>query len=388
MMLAIPTAAGHRRRWLAVVLALVVGSGCNERPAEPSVEAGTRVAQVEVVALQPTDWQQRIQTYGVVEAVGDVAVSVEHAGTVSRVAFDDGERVERGALLLVLDQQRQTLRVERARSAVDSAAAALQEARSTLTRRRGLAAKAAVSGELLENSEVALRRAAAAHDDALAALALAERELADSRVVSPVDGVIEQRQVEPGEVVRPGQVLARIQTVDQLRVVTFVGERDVNYLRTGAPATVTSPAARGRQYPATIVSIGVAADPRSGNFPVKLALGQDDGLLRPGMTARVTLSGLLESGRLLVPDAAVVDRNRRRVVYLAVDQGGRQVAREVRPLLRAGAIGGAIVGGMGGDSSVVVDGLSAGDRLIVAGLEFITDGSPIEVVSDTGPVGR
>jgi membrane fusion protein (multidrug efflux system) len=232
-------------------------------------------------------------------------------------------------------------------------------------------AKSAVSRELLENSEIAVRRAAATHDDALSGLALAQREVDDSRVLSPVTGVVEQRQVEPGETVLPGQALATIQSVDSLRIVSFVSERDVNFLRLGAAATVRSPGARGRVFDANIVSIGVKADPRTGNFPVKLGLGNDEGLLRPGMTARVELDGLLERERLLIPDSAVVDRDRRKVVYVLEPGDGGPVARERRPLLRATA----------GEQLPVIDGLVAGERLIVTGLEWLVDGSPVRLAA-------
>jgi len=365
---------------LLVCILLLALPACSKQAPEAATEAvALRTPQVEVLRLQPSDWQHTIQVYGVVEAAGEVAVAVETAGTVARVLFREGQRVTNGDLLLELEHDRQNLRVARAQATVASAAAALQEAASTLKRRRGLAAKSAVSKELLESGEVALRRAAAAHDDALAALALAERALADSRVLSPVDGIIDTRAVEPGEIVLPGQVLATIQAVASLRVRSFVAEREVNFLSAGTTATVTSPGVRGRVYQATVESVGVMADPRTGNFPIKLTLGDadGDGLLRPGMTARVDLQGLLERDRLLIPGSAVVDRRRRKVVYLAVKQDEAQVAREVRPLLRAAV----------GDRVPVIDGLSTGDRLIISGLEYVKDGSPITVIESGGNPG-
>jgi membrane fusion protein (multidrug efflux system) len=323
------------------------------------------------VVLQPQDWQQTIQVYGAVEATEDVAVSVDFSGTVTSVHFKEGQRVSRGDLLVELDDTKQRLRLSRARSVLEGARAALEEARSTLDRRRNLEAKAAVSKELLENSEIAVRQAAAAYEDALASLGLAERELAESRVRSPVDGLVEKRDAEPGETVLPGRELASIQAVDVVRIVTFVGERDVNFLRSGAFARVTSPGVPGRSFEAVIESVGVQADPRTGNFPIKLTLPNADGLLRPGMTARVQLQGLREQQRLLIPDRALVDRNRRKVVFLAVDG----LAREVLPVLRPAA----------GDLLPVIDGLSPGDRLIVSGLEYLIDGSPIEVIGNDEP---
>jgi membrane fusion protein (multidrug efflux system) len=159
----------------------------------------------------------------------------------------------------------------------------------------------------------------------------------------------------------PGQQLALIQTVDTVRVTTFVSEKDINALRVGGEARVTTPGVRGKEYAARIESLGAKADSATGNFTVRLALRNEDGLLRDGMTARVHLQGLQYPDALLVPDTAVVDRNRRRVVYKVVN--GKAV--EVAPVLAATV----------GDLIPVLDGLQAGDRIIVEGLEGVVDGS-------------
>jgi membrane fusion protein (multidrug efflux system) len=120
-------------------------------------------------------------------------------------------------------------------------------------------------------SQVALRRVTARYEDALAAQRLAERELTESRVLSPVRGIVDRRLVEPGETVMPGQLLGSVQVVDRVRVRVHVGEREVNDLRVGAVAEVRSADVPGRVYQARIEAVGIKADPQTGNFPVKVA---------------------------------------------------------------------------------------------------------------------
>ena len=176
--------------------------------------------------------------------------------------------------------------------------------------------------------------------------------------------------MEPGETVLAGDALARVQAAGSVRVVTFVTEKDINALRVGSPALVTTPGVRGREYSARVDQVGFKADARTGNFPVKLALPNEDGLLRDGMTARVVLQGLAYEDALLVPRAALVDRDRRRVIFKAV--GGRAV--EVEPILAADI----------GDDLPVLDGLVAGDVVIVEGLDTVSDGARISVAGDGG----
>lgn len=346
--------------------------GCdNEAPLSEAVDS-PRIAVVEVLQLQTADWQQTIHTFGMVEAIEEVSVSVEAAGTVDNIYFEEGQRVARGEPLLDLDPGKRALGADRARATVASEAARLKEARSLLKRHRELVKNSLVSQATLDNSESAVQQAAAGHENALASLALAQRDLEDSQVLSPVEGVIEQRNVEKGEVVMPGQSLATIQAVDVVHVLTYVSERDVNFLRVGATAAVSSPGVPGRVFEANIVSIGVKADPGTGNFPVKLSLSNAEWLLRAGMTARVVLKGLLEHDRLTIPDTAVVDRNRRKVVYVLAKEGGQSIAREVNPLLRT----------VTSDQLPVIDGLSAGDLLIISGLNMLIDGTPVKVVPE------
>jgi RND family efflux transporter MFP subunit len=262
--------------------------------------------------LPHTSWQQILDAYGVVEPAEDVAITVDFSAPVKTVHFEEGQQVEQGQLLIELDSRKRDLRLRQAVTAVE-----------------------------------------------------------ESLVLSPASGIIDRRSVEPGETVMPGQLLGSVQAVDRVRVRVHVGEREVNDLRVGADAEVRSPGVRGRIYQAKVEAVGIKADAETGNFPVKLTLPNEDGLLRPGMTARVRLWGLTNAHALLIPDDALVDRRRRRVVYVVRD--GRAV--EVEPLLRASV----------GERIPVLEGLKAGARLVVEGMEQLVEGSPVEVVKDLAP---
>jgi RND family efflux transporter MFP subunit len=349
-----------------VLMVSVAVIGCSGETPEQTAAHGPRIPQVQTLILEPRTWQQTLEAYGVVEPAEDVAITVDFSAPVEAVYFQEGQRVEQGRVLIELDNRKRALRLEQAATTVEEAHADLEEARHDLERRQGLADSGSVSREILDRSQVALRRATARYEDALAAKRLAERELTESRVRSPVSGIVDRKAVEPGETVMPGQLLGSVQAVDRVRVRVHVGEREVNDLRVGAAAEIRSAGVPGRVYQARIEAVGIKADPQTGNFPVKLTLSNEDGLLRPGMTARVRLQGLTHSDALLIPDEALVDRRRRRVVYLVRD--GK--AMEVEPLLRASV----------GEEILVLGGLHRGDRLVVAGMEQLIDGSPVTVV--------
>jgi RND family efflux transporter MFP subunit len=355
----------HMRGYLALLLVSLVACSEQENPASAPAVASPQAVEVVVHELGLQTWQGSIRTFGVVEALEEVGVAAELSGTVKAVHVNEGDRVEAGQLLLELDPQKREFAAQQAKQQVERARVALQEARLKLKRRRNLAEKETISEEVLDNAQLAVDSASAAFQQALSSQQLAERELADTRIVSPTAGLVDIKAVEVGEPVAAGAILVTLQAVQSLRVHTWVSEADIAHTRAGGNATVTVAGLAGRQYSARIEWVGVNADPNTGNFPVKLILADDIAALRPGMTATAVLDGISVPDALLLPEAALVDRERRRVVFV-VEQG---VARMREPLLAAGY----------SNRLHILDGLVPGQRVVVEGQRLLTDGTPVRI---------
>jgi len=342
-------------------------AACGEQqetlPSPPNVS--NVAAPVEVRELSLQDWQGTVRSFGVVEALEEVNVAAELSGTVAAVHVDEGDRVEVGQLLLELDPRKRQLALAQAEQQVQRARAGLEEARLKLQRRRDLAERESVSREILDNAQLAVDAANAAYQQAQAARELAARELADTSIYSPTDGLVDIQAVEAGEPVQAGARLVTLQAVQGLRVHTWVSEADIVNIRAGAHAGVSVSGLPGLEFTARVEWVGVNADPATGNFPVKLILGEDATSLRPGMTATVVLDGVTVEGALLLPESALVDRERRRVVFVVEDG----VARLREPLLAAGF----------SNRLRILAGLSAGDLVVVAGQGALLDGTPVTI---------
>lgn len=352
---------------LTTLLLASVGCSIDDEGKLEIADDRAAVVDVEVLALTYQPWRQRIQAYGRIVSGEKVAIGVELAGTIASVDFREGDTIAMGQPLFRLDARKQTTRLDRASADVASAEAELARAAGTYQRQQALIGRKLIAAETFKLSETAFQTATARLEQARAAERLARQELDDLTVTSPVDGVVELESVEPGQRVRPGDTLAMIQTVDTLQVVTYVREQEVNLLRRGDTAPVTSPGAPARVYQAHIESIGAAADPRTGNFPIKLRIDNADGLLREGMSAQVELQVPEAEQLILVPVRAVSDRNRQRVVFLVREQRAVQVA----PMLGLSVEGWA----------PALAGLAVGDQLIVSSLPLLADGVPVRVVA-------
>ena len=357
-----------KRLCIAAIIFAIGLIACENRPPSRDGVPEPRVAEVAVKILREQPWAETINSFGEIDAAKEIVITMDFSERVTKVYFEEGDRIKAGQLLIELDKRKPQLRLVRARTALRESKANLASSKTNLKRQETLYAKRNISLSKLEESQLALKRAKARNEEAFAAVKLAERDLADRRVTSPADGQVVKRDVEPGETVRPGVPLVVIQVVDAVRVITYVTEKDINHLRPGNEAIVTTPAVQSRTYSARIESLGTKADPDTGNFAVKLAIPNTEGMLRPGMTARVSLQGLKYQDAILIPDSALVDRDRRRVAYKVVD--GRAV--QVEPAVALSTV----------NQVHVLSGLEAGDQLIVEGLGSIVDGAPVRVIQN------
>jgi RND family efflux transporter MFP subunit len=355
-----------------VKILLLVGllSACGE-PAEvmdaPADRGPEPVPTVEVVTLTPQSHNSTITTFGVVEGLEEVDVASEMSGTVQRILVQEGDTVAVGDVLLELDREKQEYRVTQARQLAEQSKALLDEAALRLERREDLAEKDTISQEDLDNARLKMLAVSAAYQRSLAAQLLAERELADTQVRSPSAGVIDQRFIEPGEPVAIGTTLMSLQVVHTLRVHTWVSEADILLVRANNKAIVNLTGMPLRPFEAVVEWVGVNADSETGNFPVKLLLQDDTDLIRPGMTAAADIEGLGLEGVLILPETALVDRDRRRIVFVASEEDGKTIVRIREPQLAAGFA----------NRLLVLAGLREGDRAVVSGQAQLLDGSEI-----------
>jgi HlyD family secretion protein len=265
---------------------------------------------------------------GNLEPTNQVEVGVEVSGTIETVEADYNDHVERGRVLARLDSTKFEAQVVRSRAALQSAKARVLQAQATveesraqlgrLTRLREVSKGTDPSQHDIEAAQAALKRAradrASAKADvaqAKAALESAEIDLAKSVIHSPVDGVVLERSVEPGQTVAASLqtpvlfVLAEDLTKMELHV--SVDEADVGRVRQGQKATFMVDAYADRPFSAEIAEVHYGAREVDGVITYEAVLKVDnaDLSLRPGMTATATIVVQELEDAVLVPNAAL-----------------------------------------------------------------------------------
>ena len=320
------------------------------------VEGASRVINVETSTVKTRDFVERISLTGTVVASQDVTLSAQESGVIRRVVVDQGATVTAGQPLLEVDDAV-------LRSQVEEAMAQASLANETWERRKRLYEVDQVG------SELAYLEARYGAEQASARLTTLQVRLGRTVIRAPIDGVLETRLVEVGAMVNIGTDVARIVSLDPVKVVAGVPERYARDVRVGASATtefdVLDISSEGR-----ISYVGATVNARNRTFLVELEMPNPDGLIKPEMVANVGLVRQTVEGAVVIPQEALVRVEDGYVVFVVEGNGSDAVV-----VTRAVEIGSSQ------RNEVVVEaGLTAGERLIVVGQQQVTAGDRVNVV--------
>ena len=320
------------------------------------VEGASRVINVEISTVKIRDFVERISLTGTVVAGQDVTLSAQESGVIRRVVVDKGATVSVGGPLLEVDDAV-------LRSQVEEATAQASLASETWERRKRLYEEDQVG------SELAYLEAKYTAEQMSARLATLQTRLGRTVIRAPIDGVLEDRLVEVGVMVNVGTNVARIVSLDPVKVVAGVPERYARDVIVGASATTVFDFL-DLSSEGTISYVGATVNARNRTFLIELVMPNPDGLIKPQMVANVGLVRQTVEDAIVIPQEALVRVEDGYVVFVVKGDGDDAVV-----LSRAVELGASQ------RNEVVIEaGLSAGERLIVVGQQQVTAGDRINVV--------
>jgi RND family efflux transporter MFP subunit len=306
------------------------------------------------------------------QAVQTIEVRPRVSGFIDKIHFNDGELVKAGSLLFTIDPRPFELAAASAKADLARTSAQVDLASNEVERARPLIRTGAVTERDFDQRSSNLAVAQATRLGAEAALKTAELNLEWTRVVAPIDGRISDRKVDAGNLVNGGSgsttLLATIVTVDPIHFLFDVSEGDfLRYSRldesggrassrdTSSPVKIRLSDEADFAHTGKMDFVDNALNPRSGTLRVRAVVDNPRGLMQPGLFARVALYGG-EVDALLVPDAAIVSDQARKIVF-TVGADGLIMSKSVT----LGPIEGGlrvVTGGLAADDQVVIDGIA------------------------------
>ena len=346
----------RRARTIAGPLSLLtlaaLAAGCGN-PGEAGNGAGDVVevpTNVRAMTVERTDLHEYLTISGQLLPIHGTDVSTEETGVVAAIPRDKGTGVERGDAMVVLD--RDLLEAEMRAAEARRVLAEYEDDRT----RKLFEAKQVSREEML--------RKETEYDAVKAQADVARLRWERAAVKAPFAGIVADRYVEAGELVAAGSRVARIVDPYTLKLASFVSEREVAWIETGAPATVTLDGL-ARTVEGTVRWISFEANPTNGKFQVEVHVNNAGLALRPGVVARAEILKRTHENVVLVPRDAVVLREN--VPTLFVLDGDRARQRPVR------------LGADEGLMTIVLEGIQEGERIVVRGQRDLHDGSLVSV---------
>ena len=358
-----------------VVLAIATAAGCKDgapdaaspapaRSTSTHAPAPGRFVGVQVGSVVERPIARHLRVTGQLEGMRDARVAADTTGKVREAAFERGTMVEAGAVLVRVDDRSSTLSLKESEAALALANARLQLARSEVERHAPLVGSKAVAEADFRRMEADL---AVREADVLAVTArrdLARKALEDAVVRAPFAGIVAERLAEPGEMLKPDSVVARIVEVSRLRLVLNVPEASAGDVKEGQAVAFTVAALPGSRFQGTIRHVGAAVRKSARDLVVEAEVDNRDGRLRPGYFADAKIASK-ESPGLVVPASALHVDGPRRSVFVVVSDTAEERLVEV---------------GEPGEGWVEVHrGLSQADKVVTASDGPLSDGVPVRV---------
>jgi len=338
---------------------------------------------VQVAAVSSRDVPVMAEFTGEIRGAEDVQVMARVAGFLEEQAYREGQLVHKGDLLFVIDPKPYEAAMAKARADLAQAQAILSRATVQANRLRPLAAQNAVSQQDLDNAEASEAAAAASVEGARAMVDKAQLDLGYTRVTSPIDGLAGLRQIDLGTYVGAPQptVLTVVSRIDPVRFDFGIAESEYLALTRGTTAeerqqrraNVDLVLADGTVHPeqGRVTAVGRGVDPTTGTLPIQAEFPNPRGVLRPGQFARIRVPLRIERSAVVVPQRAVQELQG--TYNVAVVNSDSTV--EIRPVKATHRVG---------DEWVIGSGLTAGERIVVEGLQKVRQGAKVAPVE--GPV--
>lgn len=362
-------------RWLAAAgtaAAVIASAACTSDAApETGHPPPPQVSVAEVVVQQVKHWDEFT---GRVEAVESVEIRPRVSGYIEEVRYTEGAEVAKGDVLFVIDQRPYRAELARAEAELARARAQYELARSEMIRARKLLDSRSISVEQRDQRIAASSQAQAGMAAAEAALEVAKLDMQFTEVRSPISGRTSRARVTAGNLVNSGEtILTTVVSLDPVYVYFEGDERfRLRYGRRSAPGAgpntvlVGLSDEQGFPHEGYLDFVDNQIDPDTGTLRGRAVLANPDRTFIPGEFARVKLIGNESFEALLVDDRAILTDQDRRYVYVVGPDNLAQ-RRDVKL--------GRIYEGL----RVVTDGLAAGDRVIVYGVQKVFfPGMPVD----------
>ena len=316
---------------------------------------------VSATKAETSDWQPKIDAVGTLRAVRGAELSLEVPGVVETISFQSGDEVKAGQVLLILRKEDEEARLQ-------SLEATAQLAQITYDRDLKQLKAQAISQAIVDNDEANLR-------NARAQVAVQKAILDKKTLRAPFDGKLGLRQVDLGQFLAAGAMIATLQSMNPIYVDFLLPQQAVAQIAVGDKVRARIDAFPGQTFGGEITAINPKIETSSRNVQVRATLPNPEQKLIPGMFAAVELDTGAPQRLVTLPQTAVSYNPYGSLVYIVDDKGK---GADGKPELTARQVF-VTTGATRGDQVAILKGVSEGDTVVTSGQIKLRNGVPVVV---------
>ena len=326
--------------------------GCKPKQAAGGSRGGMPPVQVVAVDVRLQPVTESLALVGSITPNEMVEIKAETDGIVQEINFNEGERAERGQLLVKLDDTK------------SAAALAQAEANLQLSEANHERAKQLFNEKLISQQEY--DQASSTHAVNQASVDLQRRLLKDARINAPFAGIVGARQISPGQVIARSMILTWLVDLDTVKVEVNVPERYLQELKVGRPLEFSVAAFPGEKFRGEVYFVSPQVNESLRTALIKARIPNAEHKLRGGMFASLELTLQVRDAAIVIPEPAIMSNGDNFSVFV-VDKNGNAQVRPIQVGMRLSG------------KAEVLKGLSAGDKVVVEGIQKLRPGGPVKL---------
>jgi RND family efflux transporter MFP subunit len=350
---------------------------------------GPRVPMtVELGSAKRADLAAQLTVVGNLIGLQTVDVAPRTGGRLLSVNVQLGDSVRRGQAIAKVEDREVAEQVRQAEASMEVSKATIRQREADLKvaelnfdRSKNLYSRQLLAKQALDDAESRYLAAVAQVDLAKAQQSQNEARLQELRfnlqnttVVSPVDGFVGKRNVDPGAMVNTNTAIASVVEISRLKLVVNVVEKDLRMVNAGDVGVVEVDAYPGEKFNGRIARVAPVLDPATRTAPIEIEIPNGDNRLKPGMYARITLTVEERKNALVAPKSAVIDFENKRGVWMPNED-------------RRATFTAVTLGIEGTDQIEIVSGLQEGDRFVTTGAGAVRNNDQLIIAGEGGGAG-
>lgn len=323
----------------------------------PVKNTESRTKLVQVTAVEPQTFKHYISVQGTIESDNNVLVSPKTGGVITAVYVNEGDRVNKGQVLAVIDDAVMRQSLEELKTGLELATTVYEKQENLWNQKIG----SEIQYLQAKNNKESLERR----------LQTLNSQLAMTRITSPISGTVDAVNIKAGEAAAPGLGVIRVVNLSEVKVTARVADTYISTIKKGDEVNINLPDIK-EEVDGKVSFVGQVVNPQSRTFDIEVSLKNKGNTLRPNMLAVVNINDKTARNAIVIEENLVQQSETGNIVFVAA--GGNVRKAEMRKIKTGLAYNGKVE---------ILEGLNPGDNLITTGYQDLVDGQAIKISAAT-----